>query len=463
MKKYRLSFLIKPIAYLLDIGVINLSFITAYYIKFGHLNDILETPYVLLFWVINASWIAILAIFKPFNDSRISFNIPTLLFNYTKIIFLLLAVVSLFWVSFKGYYYSRAILFNTILIAGFLGVAWRVLGVYFFRAYRQLGYNNRSFAVVGGGDLAKHITQYFVTQPELGYACKGVFNETANEVEDQLSYLDQLCLQNEIDTVYLCTPYLKVETISKYIALAEQFPIQIKLITDFRGFLQKGVSVEYHGYIPVINVAKNPYADPKVELTKRTFDICFAVVFITLSSPLLLLLGAITKLTSSGSIFYKSERVGKWGNKFEMWKFRSMYTNADEIARLKLNGKMHSIGSQDPRVTKWGHFMRKTRLDEFPQFFNVLVGDMSVVGPRPLAQYDVDMLMDGSPKNFRRLLAVRPGVTSLGQLKFGYAINQKENLQRMTYDLLYLKKFSFSTDMWLIYLTAKVMIQGKGK
>jgi putative colanic acid biosynthesis UDP-glucose lipid carrier transferase len=88
---------------------------------------------------------------------------------------------------------------------------------------------------------------------------------------------------------------------------------------------------------------------------------------------------------------------------------------------------------------------------------------MSVVGPRPLAQYDVDMLMDSSPENFRRLLAVRPGITSLGQLKFGYATNQKENVQRMTYDLLYLKKYSFTTDLWLIYLTAKVMVQGKGK
>jgi putative colanic acid biosynthesis UDP-glucose lipid carrier transferase len=375
-----------------------------------------------------------------------------------------MAVLSLFWVSFKVYYYSRTVLFSTILIAGVLGGFWKILGVYFFRAYRRLGYNNRSFAVVGGGDLAKHITSYFEAQPELGYFCKGFFGETVTQNEqEELSLLDKHCFNNDIDTIYLCTPYLKAETIAKYIGLAEHLPVQIKLITDFRGFLQKGISVEYHGYIPVINVARNPYADPKVEITKRTFDICFAVTFIVLASPLFVLLGLVTKFSSPGSILFKSERVGKWGNTFYMWKFRSMYTNADEIARSQLNGKMHSIGKGDPRVTKWGQFMRKTRLDELPQFINVLVGDMSVVGPRPLAQYDVDMLMDSSPENFRRLLAVRPGVTSLGQLKFGYATNQKENVQRMTYDLLYLKKYSFSTDIWLIYLTAKVMIQGKGK
>jgi putative colanic acid biosynthesis UDP-glucose lipid carrier transferase len=419
----------------------------------------------LLFWVLNVSWIAIIAIFKPFNDSRISFNIPTLLFNYVKIVLLLLAIVSLFWVSFKVYYYSRTVLFITIFITGALGMLWRVLGVYFFRAYRLSGFNNRSFVVVGSGDLAEHISQYFTAQPELGFSSKGIFaeSEDQNPITNNLAHLDELCQQQEIDTIYLCSPYLKTETIAKYVALAEQLPVEIKLITDFRGFLQKGVSIEYHGYIPVINVSKNPYADPKVEIVKRTFDISFALTFLIAASPLFIIVALITKFTSSGAIFYKSERIGKWGNAFYMWKFRSMYTNADEIAHSQLNGKMHSIGKGDPRVTKWGQFMRQTRLDELPQFINVLIGDMSVVGPRPLAQYDVDMLMDSSPANFRRLLAVRPGVTSLGQLKFGYATTQKENVQRMSYDLLYLKKYSFATDLWLIYLTAKVMMQGKGK
>jgi putative colanic acid biosynthesis UDP-glucose lipid carrier transferase len=461
MKKYRLSFLIKPITYLLDIGTLNIAFVTAYFITFGHLNNIFETPYLLLFWFINVSWFAIIAIFKPFNDSRISFNIPTLLFNYAKIVLLLLAIVSLFWVSFKVYYYSRMVLFATILIAGFLGVIWRILGVYFFRAYRQMGYNNRNFAVVGGGDLAKHITQYFVAQPELGFRFIGTYDEpepdqTKTTTKQSLEELNALCFQNEVDTIYLCTPYLKAETIANYITLAEQLPLQIKLITDFRGFLQKGVSVEYHGYIPVINVAKNPYANHKIEIVKRSFDISFSLLFLIFASPILVVVCLVTRLSSKGPAFYTQERIGRWGKPFDIIKFRSMYIDAEKA------GPVLSSGSNDTRITPWGKFMRKTRLDELPQFVNVLLGDMSIVGPRPERQFFIDKIKEYAPE-YVRLLSVRPGITSLGQIYYGYASNVDEMLSRMKYDLLYLKKYSFETDLWLIILTAKVMIQGKGK
>jgi putative colanic acid biosynthesis UDP-glucose lipid carrier transferase len=198
-------------------------------------------------------------------------------------------------------------------------------------------------------------------------------------------------------------------------------------------------------------------------LIKRIFDLTFSTTLMIIGSPVFLLTMLITKLSSSGPIFYKSERIGMWGEKFKMYKFRSMYTNADDIAMRLLGGDMHSIGNDDPRITTWGKIMRKTRLDELPQFINVLKGEMSVVGPRPLPQYDVDMLIDASPLNTKKLLSVKPGVTSLGQVQFGYASTQQENVQRMTYDLLYLKKYSLRTDVWLIYLTARVMLQGKGK
>jgi putative colanic acid biosynthesis UDP-glucose lipid carrier transferase len=196
---------------------------------------------------------------------------------------------------------------------------------------------------------------------------------------------------------------------------------------------------------------------------KRSFDITFSGIALIIGSPLLIILALITKLTSKGPIFYKSERIGLWGEKFHMFKFRSMHVNADEIADKLLNGDKHSIGEHDPRITNWGRFMRKTRLDELPQFFNVIKGDMSIVGPRPLPQYDVDMLMDNSPDNFQKILSIKPGITSMGQIKFGYASNTEENVERMNFDLLYLNKYSLRTDLWLIFQTAKIMIQGKGK
>jgi putative colanic acid biosynthesis UDP-glucose lipid carrier transferase len=171
-------------------------------------------------------------------------------------------------------------------------------------------------------------------------------------------------------------------------------------------------------------------------------------------APIFITLGLVTKLTSKGPIIFAQERTGQWGKKFRIYKFRSMFVGA----RLG-----HSEGVLDKRITPWGRFLRKTRLDELPQFYNVLRGDMSVVGPRPLADYDVKTLMDESPEDFKLILSVKPGITSIGQVKFGYAGSPDEIRRRLRYDLLYLNKISFFFDMWLIMKTMVIMIKKQGK
>jgi lipopolysaccharide/colanic/teichoic acid biosynthesis glycosyltransferase len=192
------------------------------------------------------------------------------------------------------------------------------------------------------------------------------------------------------------------------------------------------------------------------------FDLGFSFIVISFGFPLFFILGLITLISSKGSIIYKSERIGQYGRVFNIYKFRSMVVDADEIAMAILGGDFHSKGENDPRITKWGMFLRKTRLDELPQFWNVILGEMSIIGPRPLPYYDVQMLIDASEEKHQLILQIKPGLTSLGQIRVGYARNKQENVKRMYLDLLYHRNFNLLNDIWLIFKTVGLMIQAKG-
>lgn len=156
-----------------------------------------------------------------------------------------------------------------------------------------------------------------------------------------------------------------------------------------------------------------------------------------------------------GPVFYKQERIGKGERPFYIYKFRSMYVDAER------SGPQLSK-DHDPRITNWGRFMRKTRLDELPQFWNVLKGDMSVVGPRPERRHYIAQILERKPY-YKKLMCIKPGVTSSGQVHYGYAENVEQMCDRMNYDLFYLNNISFNRDITIILKTIKVMAQGKGK
>ncbi|MDR7129861.1 lipopolysaccharide/colanic/teichoic acid biosynthesis glycosyltransferase [Algoriphagus sp. 4150] len=196
-----------------------------------------------------------------------------------------------------------------------------------------------------------------------------------------------------------------------------------------------------------------------IELTtgiaKRSFDILFSSVAILAGLPVFLTLMLITKLTSKGPVFYKQERIGKNGSPFNIYKFRSM------IVESEVNGPQLTTDN-DPRITKWGNFMRKTHLDELPQFFNVLVGDMSVVGPRPERAHFIKQIVARQPQ-YVQLLTIRPGITSIGQVDYGYAETVEEMCQRVLLDLKYLGSVNLLTDLNIIGQTVMTMINKKGK
>ncbi|GAB3986926.1 undecaprenyl-phosphate glucose phosphotransferase [Spirosoma daeguense] len=443
-----------------DFLSLNVAFVGAYRLKFDTFTAVSDPPYASLWILFNIIWLVEILILKPYIFPRQLFKLGHLLKSLLILMAVHVAIISVYWVAIRGYYYSREHLLITYALFLGLGAFFRIGGLLFLREYRARGYNNRRYVIVGYGKLAETIRSFYETHPEMGFRFHGYFDQSNPENESLLTgNYDNLLYhikQDGIDCVYCCMPYIDNTRLKAIVDSAEKHDFQIKLLVDFRGFLARGASVEYHDFLPVLNLSSQMLADFRVNTLKRSFDILFSLLALGLGMPLFLILAAITRLTSSGPTFYKQERIGRHGKPFNIYKFRSMYVNSEQT------GPVLSGGLLDNRITPWGRFMRKTRLDEIPQFYNVLIGDMSVVGPRPERQFFIDQIVEIAPE-YRTLLKVKPGITSIGQIKFGYAANLDEMVQRLRYDLLYPDRRSFLFDMWIIAQTLRVMAQGRGK
>lgn len=457
VRHHRYSQLLPAANIIIDGLLLNLSFLSAYYLKFGIEKDIIiDQSYLGFFIVFNALWFAFSITKYPYERSRISYNLSSQLLKFLQVVALHAGFTAILWVFMKGGNFSRLHLALSYVIFIAFGGAWRVALLIFLKRYRATGWNIRNYVIAGYGEITPIIVHYFNSYPEMGYHFKGYFDtNSVKRADGDFSDLKIMIAQYEVDTVYCCVPYLHEDDLRDVIEFAQNHSCDVKLFFDYRSFVNKEVSVEYHDFLPIINVSDKPFSDIRVYLLKRSFDLAFSLTALLLLSPLLLLISLLTKYSSSGPVFFKQKRIGQFGKSFTIYKFRSMYFNLEEVP-------IPSQGSEDPRVTPWGRFMRKTRLDELPQFFNVLRGDMSIVGPRPLTFFDAEGIMEVAPE-YRFLLSLRPGITSFGQVNYGHARNVEESVERLNFDLVYLKKNSFSDDIRIIFKTLSVMVGGKGR
>ena len=230
--------------------------------------------------------------------------------------------------------------------------------------------------------------------------------------------------------------------------------IIIKITPDARDIIVGSVKLNSIFHSPLI-VINNRLMEEWQYSVKRIADVIISALALVVLSPVFLVTAIIVKCTSPGPVFYAQERIGYHGRPFKMHKFRSMYVDAEE------SGPALSKDN-DPRITPFGRFMRKVRLDEIPQFYNVLKGTMSLVGPRPERQYYIDQIVKRSPE-YLLLQRIKPGITSWGQVKYGYASTVDEMVERLRYDLLYLDNMSLTTDLKILVYTVLIIFQGRGK
>ncbi len=228
----------------------------------------------------------------------------------------------------------------------------------------------------------------------------------------------------------------------------------IKITPDARDLIIGSIKQESIFHSPLI-VINNRLMDEWQYSLKRLFDIAISLVAMIILSPVYLITAIIVRCTSPGPVFYAQERIGYLGKPFKMHKFRSMYVDAEDAGPALSK-------DNDPRITPFGRFMRKVRLDEIPQFYNVLRGTMSLVGPRPERQFYINQIVKRAPE-YLLLQRVKPGITSWGQVKYGYASTVDEMVERLRYDLLYLDNMSLTTDLKILLYTVLIILQGRGK
>jgi len=244
------------------------------------------------------------------------------------------------------------------------------------------------------------------------------------------------------------------ENIGRIVNELEDTDVIIKIIPDMYDILSGTVKMTSIFGSPLIII--NPMLMPVWQQSmKRIFDIVVSLFFLVILSPVYLVTATIIKLSSKGPIFFIQERIGLHGNPFYIYKFRSMQKGAE-------NGTPMLSSHTDQRVTQFGRFMRKIRLDEIPQFYNVLVGDMSLVGPRPERQFFIDQIMLTAP-HYRHLHKVRPGITSWGQVKYGYAENVEQMIHRLKYDVIYIDNMSLALDFKILFYTVRTILARSGK
>ncbi len=317
--------------------------------------------------------------------------------------------------------------------------------------------------IIGGNEKALQIFTE-IQQLPLGIGTNFIgylrIKDNDSALENQLQCLGNITNLSDIISTYPIEDVIiaiesnEHELLSKLIATIQGKGIKIKIIPDMYDFLSGSLKLNNLFGALLLEIPSDEMA-PWQKSSKRLIDICISILSIILLMPLYFFVSFLIKQNSKGPIFFLQERIGKNGIPFKIIKFRTMFVNAE------INGPQLS-STNDSRITSVGNFLRKTRIDEFPQFINVLKGDMSLVGPRPERQFYIDQIIQKEP-HYLQLTSVRPGITSWGQVKFGYAENVNEMIRRMKYDLLYLKNRSLSLDFKIMFYTLITIIKAKGK
>lgn len=445
-KTGRYSGYIRPFSRILDLVIIN--FFAAYFSGIPVFHD-----FYALF--ISCAWFVI------------SWNLGFYeVYRYTKVIAILnctlkQAIAFITYCLALAYFYpernslSEIASFATVSIALILGFK---LFIYFFlRKYRILfGGNFRRVVLVGKEKSIKPLQNFFEENPDYGYKLLKIV-DLENDKSEFLNESFSFILDNKIDEIYCSLTDLTSKQVEEFIFFSDNNLKTLKFIPDQKQLLSLNTVFEYYDYIPVISQRTISLDESLHKFIKRIFDIVFSILIIVgVLSWLIPILAIIIKIDSKGTLFFVQKRNGLNNREFNCFKFRSMEIN--ELADIE------QVSKNDSRITRVGKFIRKTSIDELPQFFNVLLGDMSVVGPRPHMVSHTNMYAERIDKFMVRHF-IKPGITGLAQTKGfrGEVENDKDIINRVRYDIFYIEKWSLLLDLKIILITIYNTLKGDRK
>ena len=337
--------------------------------------------------------------------------------------------------------------------------AWWIVSRKMLKWYRRQGYNYRRIIVVGGGDVGKLVMDELASDLGYGYRIMGFFDDDEQSRQEKswkgrIDEIDEFLDNNIVDELYCAVPDAQTHSVRHLITTCEKHAIDFYYAPHLGPRVMRRFQLETIGNVPIMAIRPYPLNNPLNKLVKRVFDLVFSIVALALSSVLFVPIAIAVKLSSPGPVFFKQRRTGYRGQPFYCYKFRTMRVNDESDTS--------QTAKDDPRKTRVGNFLRKTSLDELPQFFNVLIGDMSIVGPRPHMEAHTQIYSDLIEQYMLRH-TIKPGITGWAQVN-GYRGATEELWmmeKRVEHDVWYTENWNFMLDIKIIFLTIINIFRGE--
>lgn len=447
----RYSKYIRPINIVFDLIVITA--LSSFFFRELNLNMLHYLSYQTFSWILIAILVKYYEVYRFTTPVEI---ITKLIKQFSVFVLVVIAFFPLF---------AKTIIFSGKAIAIFMTtsfcliVAFKYFWFFYLKKYRIVtGSNFRNAVIIGYTAEAIRLKEVFETRKDYGYRFLGYFSDKKQnpEVKGKIEDLKKYVIDNKVDEIYCSLNEISNEKLKDLVEFADDNKKAIKFIPDTKEIYSKNLKIDYYELFPVLSLQKTQLHNPFVKGLKRVFDISFSlIVILFLLSWLIPLLALLIKLESKGPVFFKQGRPGLDEEEFFCYKFRSMQVNGTTEKEASKN---------DPRVTKMGKFMRKTSMDELPQFFNVLLGDMSVVGPRPHL-WSQNKAYSNKIKKYMVRHYVKPGITGLAQVKGfrGEIETEDDMVNRIKLDVFYIENWSMIMDIKIIFQTVFNIFKGEDK
>ena len=448
-----------------DIVLLNMSYLIAL-MATGRFDRLFGSDDVRnLMVVMNLIWFFVTKLTRYYESNRL-LTLDKITVKFLRVFVLFILLIAFYQLSFKEAHYSRQHLATALGVFALASLIWRLSVDTLLKRYRAAGFNYRRIIVVGVNDTSVDFAHQVLQHDEYGYRIIGFFDdgdpaelerEHNVDIKGKIEDVERFAIRNNVDEIYCALPASNDETIHQLIKFADDHVMRIRIVPEFSYYSYsqtKKLNIEYYGSMPVLTFRQEPLESLLNRLVKRAFDFGFSVfVLLFVFSWLLPIIAVMIKLSSKGPVFFKQKRTGENKEVFTCYKFRTMKVNADSDTRQATRG--------DSRITKVGAFLRKTNLDELPQFFNVFFGQMSVVGPRPHMLKHTEEYSKIVDKFMVRHL-IKPGITGMAQVK-GYRGDTSDSRmmeKRVQYDVWYLENWSFMLDVKIVFLTVWNMVRG---